>query len=160
MSEQQTPTNSTAPPATRYPNFVRAVASMPYRIEFENYGPGSIEHDGTPAPSSRWATAPAQRIEIVNVLPDEFDLDSFVLTGFGFGDFIVPVSGQVQGVQQTLVMTFNDKTFEVRVQAGLDRATRTFRITFESIDPATELPPDVMTGMLPPEDGTGRGPRT
>jgi hypothetical protein len=28
--------------------------------------------------------------------------------------------------------------------------------TFPSIDPNTDLPPDVLTGFLPPEDGTGR----
>jgi Ca2+-binding RTX toxin-like protein len=29
--------------------------------------------------------------------------------------------------------------------------------TFRSLDPITQLPPDVLTGFLPPEDGTGRG---
>ena len=29
--------------------------------------------------------------------------------------------------------------------------------TFQTIDPRTQLPPDVLTGFLPPEDGTGRG---
>ena len=28
---------------------------------------------------------------------------------------------------------------------------------YYSIDPDTSLPPDVLTGFLPPEDGTGRG---
>ena len=30
-------------------------------------------------------------------------------------------------------------------------------VTFQSIDPSTQLPPSVLTGFLPPENGTGRG---
>ena len=30
-------------------------------------------------------------------------------------------------------------------------------VTFQSIDPSTQLPPSVLTGFLPPENGTGQG---
>ena len=43
------------------------------------------------------------------------------------------------------------------VQAGIDPRPGTVYATFQSIDPNTDLPPDVLTGFLPPEDGTGRG---
>jgi len=54
-------------------------------------------------------------------------------------------------------MTFNDQTFDVWFTSSLDYLSRTLRLVFQSIDPATSLPPDVLTGFLPPEDGTGRG---
>ena len=40
---------------------------------------------------------------------------------------------------------------------GLDSLTGQVYAHFQSIDPNTQLPPDVLTGFLPPEDGTGRG---
>ena len=42
-------------------------------------------------------------------------------------------------------------------EAGIHTDTGQVYATFQSIDPNTELPPDVLTGFLPPEDGTGRG---
>jgi hypothetical protein len=54
-------------------------------------------------------------------------------------------------------MTYNGKTFDVLVEAGIHSDTGEVFATFQSIDPNTELPPDVLTGFLPPEDGTGRG---
>lgn len=138
-------------------NFVRGDTVFPYRIEFENYGPGSVEADGSPAPSSRWATAPAQRVEITNPIPALLVLDTFALTGFGFGDFNVTIPGGVQHFEQVLTMSYNGKTFEVWFEASLIRADRLLRVVFQSLMPGTELPPDVLTGFLPPEDGTGRG---
>ena len=54
-------------------------------------------------------------------------------------------------------MTYNGKTFNVDVEAGIHSATGQVFATFQSLDPDTSLPPDVLTGFLPPEDGTGRG---
>lgn len=138
-------------------NYVNGDATLPYRINFENYGPGSVENDGTPAPPSRWATAPAQRAEITNVLPAQIDLDTFALTGFGFGDFIVPILAASADHEQILTMTFGGKAFEVWFSAALDRVQRTLHIVFQSVDPTTQVPPEVLYGFLPPEDGTGRG---
>jgi hypothetical protein len=45
----------------------------------------------------------------------------------------------------------------VEVTAGIHAATGQVFATFLSIDPTTGLPPDVLVGFLPPEDGTGRG---
>ena len=39
----------------------------------------------------------------------------------------------------------------------LDSQTGELRGVFQSLDPHTDPPPDVLTGFLPPEDGTGRG---
>ena len=54
-------------------------------------------------------------------------------------------------------MTYNGETFDVLVQIGINLSTGLITAQFFSVDPLTELPPDVLTGFLPPEDGTGRG---
>jgi len=138
-------------------NYVRSDTFLPYRIEFENYGPGSVNADGTPVSSDRWATAPAQRVVISNTLSSNLDLDTFLLASFGFGDFNISLETPAQSFQQVLTMLFNGRALQVSFEASLDYATRTLRAVFQSLDPLTALPPDVLTGFLPPEDGTGRG---
>src|SRR5947208_3445295 len=60
--------------------------------------------------------------------------------------------------QTTVSMTFNGDTFDVDVFAELNVGTGLLTVIFQSIDPATKLPPaNPLTGFLPPEDGTGRG---
>ena len=54
-------------------------------------------------------------------------------------------------------MTYNGKDFDVEAEMSFDPLTGKVRVVFQSLDPGSELPPDVLTGMLPPEDGTGRG---
>jgi hypothetical protein len=54
-------------------------------------------------------------------------------------------------------MHYNGQDFEVQIEAGINLATGQVFAHFYSIDPDTSLPPDVLTGFLPPEDGTGRG---
>jgi hypothetical protein len=54
-------------------------------------------------------------------------------------------------------MTFHGETFDVLAQIGINLANGLITAQFFSIDPTTDLPPDVLTGFLPPEDGTGRG---
>ena len=130
---------------------------FPYRIEFENYGSGSVNEDGSAASSDRWATAPAQRVAVMNTLSANVDLDSLLLTGFGFGDTRITITTPTQSFQQVLTMSYNGRSFNVEFEASLDYSTRTLRVTFQSLDPASGLPPDVLTGFLPPEDGSGRG---
>jgi uncharacterized repeat protein (TIGR01451 family) len=55
-------------------------------------------------------------------------------------------------------MTYNGETFDVDIEAGINLGTGQVYATFFSLDPTTGLPPsNVLTGFLPPEDGTGRG---
>src|SRR6516162_6981222 len=53
----------------------------------------------------------------------------------------------IKAYRTTVPMTYNGQGFLVKIQA-----------TFMAIDQSTSLPPaNVLTGFLPPEDGTGRG---
>lgn len=70
---------------------------------------------------------------------------------------IVSIDSGAQVYQQTLSMTYNGRTFDVLFQAFLDIAGRTLHVAFQSLDPQTNLPRDVLTGFLPAEDGSGRG---
>src|SRR5262249_43822030 len=123
-------------------NFMALNRAFPYRIDFEN--------DAT-------ATAPAQRVEITDQLSTNLDWTTFQLTEIGFGDILLTIPAGTQHYQTTVAMTYNGRTFQVEIEAGLRSQTGQIFATFQSIDPATSLPPDVLTGFLPPENGTGRG---
>jgi RHS repeat-associated protein len=122
--------------------FVAAGTALPYRVDFEN------------DPS---ATAPAQQVVITDQLSSNLDWSSFRLNEVGWGDTEITVPANSQHFQTTVPMTFNGESFNVEVQIGIDLATGLITAQFFSIDPVTSLPPDVLTGFLPPEDGTGRG---
>ena len=138
--------------------WIPADALMPYRINFENLGPGSKKPNGDPYPNV--ATAPAQRVTITDPLSASLDWSTFRFTEFGFGDTIVPVpsgSGGSSHFTGSVPLTYNGKTFDVEITAGINFSTGLVSVRLQSIDPETSLPPDVLTGFLPPEDGTGRG---
>ncbi len=125
-------------------NFVTgsALTLYPYQINFEN------------SPS---ATAPAQQVVITDTLDPNLDLSTFQLTEIDFGDTVLTIPPGSQDYQTTVSMTYNGVTFDVVISASLNYQTRELTVTFQSIDPNTQLPPNVLTGFLPPEDGTGRG---
>jgi hypothetical protein len=136
-------------------NWVRGDAVLPYRINFENLGPGSV--DGSGNPYSTFASAPAQRVTISDQLHPGLDWSTFQLVELGFGDTMVPIPAGRTHYAGSVPMTFKGRTFNVELQAGIDLASGRVFIVFQSVDPQTSLPPDVLTGFLPPEDGTGRG---
>ncbi len=116
--------------------FVREDIAMAYRIDFEN------------DPS---ATAPAQIVMITDQLDSDLDPSTFALTEIGFGDRLLAIPAGSQHYETTVPMIYNGRTFDVQIEAGIDLATGRFYVNFYSIDPATGLPPDVLTGFLPPE---------
>jgi hypothetical protein len=132
--------------------WLAAGALAPYRINFENLGPGSRDANGNPFTTF---TAPAHRVTIADRLDTGLDWQTFELTELGFGDVLIPVENHSHFTGRA-PMT-NGQTFDVELQAGIDFATGRVSVVFQSVDPATSLPPDVLTGFLPPEDGTGRG---
>ena len=125
-------------------NFVTSFGNtFAYRITYEN--------DGT-------ATAPAQSVGVTDNLDANLDWTTFQLTGIGFGDNTLTIPAGSQHFQTTVSMTYNGQTFNVEIEAGIHSDTGQVYATFQSLDPNTELPPaNVLTGFLPPEDGTGRG---
>jgi len=117
--------------------------SLPYTIDFEN------------APT---ATAPAQRVTVTDQLDPNLDWNTFQFTGVGFGDNVITIpANDGQFFQTSVPMTYNGETFNVDIQLSLNSATGLVSATFQSLNPQTDLPPDALTGFLPPEDGTGRG---
>jgi hypothetical protein len=122
--------------------FIASVATFPYRVEFEN---------------DPIATAPAQSVIIADQLDPNLDWNTFQLTEFGFGDNVFSIPPDCQHFQTTVPMTYNGQTFDVQIELGLHTDAGQVYAIFRSIDANTDLPPDVLTGFLPPEDGTGRG---
>jgi RHS repeat-associated protein len=123
-------------------NFIAPGTVLPYRIDFEN---------------DAIATAPAQRADITNQVSPNLDWNTFALTEIGFGDKLIAVPAGTQHFQTSVPMTYNGRSFQVQIEAGIHSQTGQVYVTFQSLDPSTSLPPDVLTGFLPPEDGTGRG---
>ena len=135
--------NSEIGPAGFGPSgFISPTSLLPYRINFEN------------APT---ASAPAQQVTITDQLDPNLDWNTFQLTALGFGDTVITIPSGSQYFQTTVPMTYNGSTFDVEIEAGIQPDTGLVYADFYSIDPSTDLPPDVLTGFLPPEDGTGRG---
>lgn len=135
--------------------FINGEALVPYLIRFENLGPGSKDGEGNPYPVV--ATAPAQVVEITDQLDANLDWSTFAITSVGFGDVLLTAPGDSSYFRSVVSYTQNGKTFDVDVEARLDLLTGKLSVRFYSLDPVTSLPPDPLTGFLPPEDGTGIG---
>ncbi len=131
--------------------FIAPDTLIPYRINFENLGAGSVPTPALPA------TAAAQRVEISNQLDTDLDWSSLRFTEVGFGDNLVTVPEGRQYYFTTVQVTINDETFNVQIELSFNFSTGKVRAVFQSIDPVTDLPPDVLIGFLPPEDGKGAG---
>jgi len=136
------PNSLTGPAGYGPSDFVAPYTVFPYQIDFEN------------APT---ATAPAQRVVISDPLDPNLDWSTLQLTGIGFGDTNIVIPPDSQYYATTVPMTENGESFVVEITISLNPATGLLTAVFQSIDPNTQLPPDVLTGFLPPEDGTGRG---
>ncbi len=135
--------------------WVAADALLPYRINFENLGPGSVDDNGDPYET--FATAPAQRVTITDDLEDSLDWSTFQITEFGFGDTVIYVPENTSHFTDTVFTSYNGKNFRVAFEAGIDYQSGKISVTFQSLELDIDLPPDILTGFLPPEDGTGRG---
>jgi RHS repeat-associated protein len=137
------PIEKTGPLGFGAATYVSITGVLPYRVDFEN---------------ASTATAPAQFVSVTDKLSGSLDWSTFELTEIGFGDQWIAVPEGLQHFETTVAMkATSGQPIEVRIEAGLRAATGEVYALFMTIDPATELPPDVTTGFLPPEDGTGRG---
>jgi RHS repeat-associated protein len=136
------PNQKTGPAGAGDEHFVPGDTVLSYKIEFEN---------------DKDATAPAQRVNIVDNLSPHFDWSSFELGSVGFGDFFLSIPDDSQFYRTTVDTSLNGFDFQVEIEIGIRLETGEVYAQFLSIDPRTGLPPSVVTGFLPPEDGTGRG---
>ncbi len=139
----QDPNSMDGPSGYGAANFVSDSGALPYQVNFEN---------------SPTATAPAQRVDITDLLDPSLDWSSFQLTAVGFGSTYITIPAGLEHYDTTVDVTENGQSFEVLIFLNLNAATGVFTASFQSIDPSTNLPPaSLLTGFLPPEDGSGRG---
>ena len=157
------PNSMTGPSGYGPQSYVGVATPLPYRIDFEN--------DPT-------ASAPAQRVDITDQLDPNLDWKTFQWGSFQFGDTIIKVPANTQHFSTTVPMTYNGITFRVVIDLNLDPTTGVIHASFQSlnaanlmggdaecpgtlslgpVNPFADLPPNVLIGFLPPEDGTGRG---
>ena len=123
--------------------WVAAMASLPYTIYFEN--------------DPELATAAAQKVEIRHALHPKADISTFAVGAFGFGSHVFTVEGNRSTYQQRLDL-IADMGIYVDVVAGIDIVSNEAFWIFQSIDPATGLPPQgTQQGFLPVNDENHSG---
>ncbi|MBD0297702.1 MAG: T9SS type A sorting domain-containing protein, partial [Flavisolibacter sp.] len=114
--------------------------TLDYTIRFEN--------------DPDFATGPAMIVRINHPLDSNVNINSLRLSDFGFGQFNFKVPPNSTFYQQTLDVT-DSLGVQVSVTAGIDVTKREAFWIFESLDPATGLPPEnALRGFLPVNDTT------
>ncbi|MDG6225788.1 MAG: RHS repeat-associated core domain-containing protein [Candidatus Thermoplasmatota archaeon] len=127
-------------------NHVAEGTRLSYIIEFENM---------------KEATAPAQMVTVVDPLSEDLDWSTFEFTEIGFGDLAIPFDPGTRYFDEVMEYSYEDDEYvmdiELHLNGEIDVRTGKVYVIIYSIDPVTQLPPEVNIGFLPPEDGTGRG---
>lgn len=119
-----------------------------------------MDQDGEPYPVV--AAVPAQRVAVADQLSPHFDRATVTFTEFAFGDTVVPVApgaGAGAGAYFGAVPAVSPDgvAFVVQIIAEIDVESGVLSVILQALDPLTGLPPGPLVGVLPPEDGTGRG---
>jgi len=106
-----------------------------------------------------FASAPAQRVTIIDVLDEDLDMSTFELMGFGFGDTRIEAPAGLQAYDTRLDSANMDGSeLAVDISASLDTLNRTITWVFDSIDPDTGgAPTGIDDGFLPVNDDSKRG---
>jgi hypothetical protein len=118
--------------------FVAKDATLEYTIRYEN----------DPA----FATAAASRVTISLPIMPYINMTSFRLKSFGFGEFVFQVPANTANYSQRLDLR-DSLGIYLDVVAGVDLYKKQAFWKFQSIDPATGLPPtDPNKGYLPIND--------
>src|SRR5262249_44340104 len=122
--------------------FVQPNALFPYIVYFEN---------------DPHATAPAQQVVVTEQLDPNLDWSTFELRTSGFGDVRVQIPSGRQ-VYHTRLDERASLGLFIDFDASFNPVTGVVTWTLTSLDPATlDIPIDVLSGFLPPDDATGRG---
>jgi RHS repeat-associated protein len=123
--------------------FIRPTIILPYQSQFENEAN---------------ANAPTQEIIVTNVLDVNLDLGSLEVTEITFANRVISIPSGHNHYEASIPMNAGTNSLLVVVEAGVDFATRTLKLSLTPIDPKTGWPPeDPFVGLLYPEDGSGRG---
>ena len=137
------PNDMTGPAGYGTQGFIQP-ETLPYRVDFEN----------DPAK----ATAAAQVVTATLTLNPNLDPGTFQFTGFGFGQHTFTVPAGLYHYSTTI--DFRPDGIDLLVPITLDEnpATGLVTVEFQSLDPATMLPPDgINAGFLPVDDAKGDG---
>ncbi|MFN0214672.1 MAG: T9SS type A sorting domain-containing protein [Saprospiraceae bacterium] len=137
--------NDIVPPATvGEQGWVRRDQELPFMLRCENH------------PDS--ATAPVQEAWIYLPFHANVDVAGFQFGDIGFGDFFISVPEGLQSFSRT-VNASASLGVKVVIEAGIESAQNRAYWHFQSLDPATNLPPaDPFVGFLPVNDSiTHRG---
>jgi hypothetical protein len=125
-------------------DYVARGAELPYTVYFEN--------------DPNLATAPAQAVQVTNVLDSGLDPATFELREIVFGSHTLTVPPGLNYYATTLDLRSEGTNLLVKIEAGLDSNTGTATWTLKSLDPLTLAPPDdPFVGFLPVNDAAHRG---
>lgn len=127
--------------------FIQQDTGLPYTIRFENMAK---------------ATAPAQKIVITDTLDENLNLETFELNEIAFADQVIVIPKGLDYYETSVPLTVEGAEgpadIMVEIEVGVNREARELAAEFLAIDPETGwLPEDIMTGLLYPNDDTGRG---
>lgn len=141
------PNEKIAPPGTGEKHYVNPGDRLKYLVYFENKSDAAV---------------PAQEVFIDDTLPTSLDWTTLRVEEFSFSDVIVtnPKDSFAFNTRVTIpdYRTEETKQWWVDMSSEFDGASGKLKFVFRTLDPETEdLPEDVFAGLLPPEDGTGRG---
>jgi hypothetical protein len=137
------PNNMTGPAGFGTQGFIQP-ETMPYRVDFEN--------------DPKHATAAAQVVTGTITLDPNLDAGTFHFTSFGFGQFNFTVPAGLYHYQTTIDLRPDGIDLLVPVTLDENPATGVVTVKFQSLDPATMLPPDGLNaGFLPVDDAAGDG---
>jgi hypothetical protein len=122
-------------------HFIKAVASLPYAIYFENQAT---------------ATLPAATVVVTDQLdPTKVDLTTLSLGSISFGANVIKPKGTASAFTASYSI---NSSLSVRIQGSLNQNTGLLKWTFQSIDPTTNQPPtDPTIGFLPADTDGMKG---
>ncbi|MBN2071739.1 MAG: FG-GAP repeat protein [Candidatus Krumholzibacteriota bacterium] len=134
------PNEKLGPTMPEEENFVSQLVDLPYTIYFEN------------VPD---AQAAAQQVVITDQLDENLDWRKFRLGDIVYSDQVVAVPANLSYYYTTLEL---ESGYLLEINAGINTMTGIAHWIFNTIDPATGLPPiDPDAGFLPPNDENGIG---
>lgn len=137
------PNEIVGPPGYGKPKWVSVNDELDYTIFYEN--------------DPEFATTAALRVTIRQELDPDVNPASFSLGEFGFSNMTFQVPAN-RTTYSTVLNLEDSIGVDVEVTGGLDFVNNEIFWVFQSIDPATGLPPyDPFAGYLPVNDSTGIG---